>query len=136
MTGLQNQYEVHAFCESGENLNVSGANRGLNDPALHRHVITIGPDPPSGVFDWHYMQCVLERFGTPGYKGLQNIRHFLFPIRTTDDDDDDDLDFDDPRNIDDPPYPSYLLDLAWSRRCQQLEEQQRRQAIEGWRPHT
>jgi len=51
------------------------------------------------------MQCVLQRFGTPGYKGLQKIEHFLFPIRTTDDDDDD-RNFDDPRNIEDPPYPS------------------------------
>ena len=41
--------------------------------------------------------------------------------------------FDDPRNVEDPPYPSYLLDLAWPRRCQEVEEVEQRQDIERWR---
>ncbi len=84
------------------------------------------------------MQCVFKKFATQAYKGIQNIEYFVLPIHTRDDDDDD-PDFDDPRNIEDPPYPSYLLDLAWSRRCSQLEGEKRRQAIESWRsvvPHT
>ena len=90
------------------------------------------PNPPPGVFAWNYTQCVLTKFATDEYKGLANISHFVVPFRT-EDDDDDDPEFDDPGNIEDPPYPSYLLDLAWSRRCQEAEELEQRQDIEKWR---
>jgi hypothetical protein len=40
------------------------------DTLLHRHTITVGPDPPSGVFDWHYIQRVLRRFSTEEYQRL------------------------------------------------------------------
>jgi hypothetical protein len=66
-------------------------------------------------------QCVLTKFSTDEYKGLANINHFDVPFRT-EDDDDDDPEFDDSGNIEGPPYPSYLLDLAWSRRCQEVEK--------------
>jgi len=73
---------------------------------------------------------VLKKFATDEYKSLPNINHFDMPFRT---EDDDDREFDDPRNIEDPPYPSYLLDLAWSRRCQEVEEAEQRQDIKKWR---
>ncbi|KAF9508913.1 hypothetical protein BS47DRAFT_1384578 [Hydnum rufescens UP504] len=69
--------------------------------------------PPVGVFNWHYIQCVLAKFATADYQAVANIFHFALPFRTRDDDDDEsDRDFDDERNIADPPYPSYLWELA------------------------
>ena len=108
------------------------------DPPLFHHLIDIRSqsnlaNPPPGVFAWHYIQCVLAKFATDEYKDLANINHINLPFRTEDDDDDDDPEFDDPRNVEDPPYPSYLLDLAWSRRCQEVEEVEQRQDIERWR---
>ena len=100
---------------------------------VHRHLITIGPDPPPGVFDWHYVQCVLQQFATEEYRSMDNIAYFALPFRTRDDDDDGGPEFDDPQNIQDPPYPSYPIDLARIRRGQQSEEEERRQGIEGWR---
>ncbi len=38
--------------------------------------------------------------------------------------------FDDPGNVEDPPCPSFLLDLAWTRRCGGAE---RRRDIDRWR---
>ncbi len=70
---------------------------------MHRYLITSGPDPSSGVFDWHYIQCVLQRFATEEYRGMDNIAYFALPFRTRDDDDYSDQ-F---NNTQDPPYPSY-----------------------------
>ena len=104
-----------------------------NEPNVHRYQITIGSDPPSGIFDWHYIQCVLRRFATEEYQGMDNIAYFVYPFRTRDDGDDSDPEFDDPQNIEDPPYPSYPIDLAFIRRGQQLDEEEHRQGIESWR---
>ena len=107
-----------------------------HDVLLHRRVITLVSqsqvsNPPHGVFDWNYIQCVLKKFAKDDYKGLTNINHFVFPFPTRDDDDH--PEFDDPGNIEDPPYPSFLLDLAWTRQCRELEEVERHQDIEKWR---
>jgi len=132
--GCEGQYQVHVFLDDGENLDLNGMERTHpTDLLLHRHTITVGPDPPSGVFDWHYVQCVLRQFSTEEYRRLHNIAHFSFPFRTKDDEDDSDCEFDDHRNIENPPYPSYFMDLAWMRSCQQLEEEECRQDIERWR---
>ena len=72
---LQNEYEVHHF-EDDEELNLAGLPWKENDPKLHRHVITVGPDAPSGVYDWQYIQCELRRFATKEYVDLNNIVHF------------------------------------------------------------
>jgi len=72
---VQNHYEVHHF-EDDEERNLAGLPRKENDPKLHRYVITVGPDPPSGVYGWQYIQCVLQRFATKEYMDLNNIVHF------------------------------------------------------------
>jgi len=80
---VQNQYEVHVFIP--HELNINGLQRGPNDPHLHRYVISVRTDPPSGVFAWHYVQCVLRRFGTEEYRAVNNIVHFAFEFPPTDD---------------------------------------------------
>jgi hypothetical protein len=89
--------------------------------------------PPVGVFNWHYIQCVLAKFATADYQAVKNIFHFALPFRTRDDDDDEsDRDFDDDRNIADPPYPSYLSELAEFRVRQRLEALVLDQSIMAW----
>jgi hypothetical protein len=68
-------YQVHNFDENVHSLTVSGADaRAFTGPSLHGKHITLSSHdsqlslPPSGVFDWHYLQCVICRFGTSAYK--------------------------------------------------------------------
>ena len=90
------------------------------------------PHPPIGVFNWHYLQCVLKKFSAPEYQHVENINHFTFPFCTKDDNDESDFDFDDERNIADPPYPSYLIELAEARARHHLEDVERNSAIMAW----
>jgi hypothetical protein len=111
-----------------------------NDPLIHGHQITLTshdpsmPLPPVGVFNWHYVQCVLTKFSTPDYRQFNNIFLFSLPFRTRDniDDDESDRDFDDERNIANPPYPSYLIELSQARARQRLEEEELRRTISTW----
>ena len=134
--GWQNQYVVHNF--SNDPMNILGLEPRIpNVPMLHGHPITLtthngSPLPPVGVFNWHYLQCVLKRFATDEYKQIQNIYHFTMPFRTEDDDDESDFDFDDERNIANPPYPSYPIELAEARARQHLEDAERNCAIAEW----
>jgi hypothetical protein len=112
-----------------------------NERMCHGTPITLSdngfsvPLPPVGVFNWHYVQCVLKKFATPEFHDIENITYFVRPGDDDDDDDDDDSDrdFDDPRNIADPPYPGYLFDLGQLRQLQRLEKAERQQAILAWR---
>ena len=89
--------------------------------------------PPVGVFNWHYTQCILKRFSTADYQAFNNIDYFVLPFRTRDDDDDEsDRDFDDDRNIANPPYPSYLWELSEFRERQRLEAIERHRSIVAW----
>jgi len=120
-------------------VSITGAEPVRDEPMCHGTPITLSPHasphniPPVGVFNWHYIQCVLNRFSTDAYQNLPNVNYFTQPFRTAYDDDDDESDrsFDDP-NIANPPYPSYLLELSELRTLQRLEEEERRQAIVTW----
>jgi hypothetical protein len=107
-------------------------------PLLHGRQIALATRdtsldlPPVGAFNWHYIQCVLKKFATPDYKSIKHIRYFVLPFRTRDDDESD-RDFDDERNIADPPYPSYHFELAQWRAFQRLEAVERNHAIEEWK---
>jgi len=84
------------------------------------------------VFNWHYIQCILNKFSTPAYQEIDNIYHYSLPFNTRDDDDESDWDFDDERNIANPPYPSYLWELAELRTRQHLEAVELNDAIMTW----
>ena len=77
---------------------------------------------------------MLKRFSTVDYQNFANLNYFIQPFRTADNDDDDESDrsFDDPRNIANPPYLSYLMELSELRALQHLEEEERRQAVVAW----
>ncbi|KAJ3502084.1 hypothetical protein NLJ89_g9045 [Agrocybe chaxingu] len=131
-----NQYTLHSFSDQPHNF--CGGPPLLDQPVLHGYQITRNTHdpwlslPPAGVFGWHYIQCILKKFATPTYRQIPNIDHYSLPIRTKDDEDDSDIDFDDERNIENPPYPSYFWDLAASKAHQYLEAQERDSAIAKW----
>ena len=103
-------------------------------PLLHGHSVTFStrcrniPFPPPGVFDWHYLQCVLRRFATPQYRQLPDIAFFIYPFKTADDDSDE---FEDDVN-DEPPYPSYRFDRIMTLRLEKLREQERLKEVAQW----
>jgi hypothetical protein len=120
-------------------LNIWGGMLSNNDQVLHGcQIAPLTHDPlyalpPVGVFNWHYIQCVLKKFSTLAYQQINNIAYFSLPFRTRDDDDDkSDVDFDDDRNIANPPYPSYLWELSEMRAYQHLEAVERNRAIVTW----
>ena len=96
----------------------------MNATPLHLFTVTLSVHggnsslPPVGVFNWHYLQCVIQVFGTPAYKSFLNITLYTHPFRTADDNDLDDEYTDDGEAG--PLYPSYNFDRY-------LKEQGRRQ---------
>ena len=131
--GGQDQYVLHNFHD--EPLSIHGPHiPSVTGPAVHGRQIALTshdpavPLPPVGAFNWHYIQCVLKKFASQDYLDLQNIYAFILPFRT-----DEDENFDDERNIEDPPYPSYYWDLAQLRRSERLEAKERDDTIMNWR---
>ena len=60
-------------------------------PVLHGYRISPShpehaDNPPRGLFRWHYLQCVIKKFGHPDYKGLQYIYYTELPLRIEDSD--------------------------------------------------
>ena len=103
-----------------------------NEPICHGYQITLTTHdpslrlPPVGVFNWFYPQEIL-------YQAFGNIHYFVLPFRTRDDVDvGNDRDFDDDRNIANPPYPSYLWELSELRERQRLEAIERHRTIVAW----
>ncbi|CAA7257420.1 unnamed protein product [Cyclocybe aegerita] len=109
------QYVVHLFFDMP--LNYSGGPPTPGVPELHGHQISLNthdpslPLPPVGVFNWHYMQ----EYGA-----------------YSSDDDESVVDFDNERNITDPPYPSYLWELSELRERQRVEGLERDRDIATW----
>jgi hypothetical protein len=65
---------------------------GITLPPLHCYQLTLSVRrgtislPLKGAFDWHYLQCVIRRFGTQAYQDFPNIRFFVHPFKTDDSD--------------------------------------------------
>ena len=78
---------------------------------------TVAALPPTGAFNWRYLQCVIGVFGTPEYKNFPNIKYFVYPFKTADEISEEEYEDDEDT---DPPYPSYRFDRY-------LAEQGRRQ---------
>jgi hypothetical protein len=106
----------------------------LNVPALHMYPVTLLgrrniPLPPTGVFDWHYLQCVLLRFGTDQYRQLPGIAFFIYPFKTADDESDDEFEVD---VNGEPPYPSYRFDRIMALQREKLREQEQFKEVSQW----
>jgi hypothetical protein len=87
------------------------------------------PVPSPGVFNWHYLQCVIRAFGTAEYKNFTDIKFFIYPFKTADDEsdeiytDNDDLE---------PPYPSYPFDRFLAERGRQQMALERADEVMRW----
>jgi len=77
----QIQYRVHNFSEHNlDRLGYAFAN-STTQP-VHGFIIT-PPDPtspPPGLMYWHYLQCVIRRFGHRMFRESDNIVHFEQPM--------------------------------------------------------
>ncbi|KAM6493658.1 hypothetical protein JOM56_010019 [Amanita muscaria] len=132
------QYVIHSFFHA--QLSIIGAPPlAPSNPMLHGHTMTLSTHdasfPPIGMFNWHYLQCVLKKFATDEYKQIQNICYFSLPFRTreeVEEAEEIDLDFDDERNIANPPYPSYPIELAEATARLHLEDAERNRDIGAW----
>ena len=132
------RYMLHNF-DDEPNLNYLGtAVPGITSiPILHMYSATLSvhggndPLPPKGIFDWHYLQCVLLRFGTSDYKHLPNITFSVYPFKTADDESEEDFE-NDIYDSDEPPYPSYHLDRFMRQQWEKYREQERFKAIAKW----
>ncbi len=63
-----------------------------SSPALHGH--RAGPpqpqhpnNPPPGLIQWHYLQCVIQKFAHPNYGDMQNIQYYELPLQMEGDSD-------------------------------------------------
>jgi hypothetical protein len=83
--------------------------------------------PPKGVFDWHYLQCTINRFATSDYKNFPNI-DFFYPFKTADDDSDDEYQ----DNDEEPPYPTYRLDRFLAERWNRKMLEERSEEVAQW----
>jgi hypothetical protein len=114
VNGTQNNtYIAHNFHPELPDMLITGSENlpvFVGTPQLHGRSVTFSihagnhPLPPQGVFNWHYLQCVILRFGTQQYRDIDNIYFSVCPwspFNTTPDDPDDESNgsFDDP-------YPS------------------------------
>lgn len=81
--------------------------------------------PPPGLFRWHYLQCVINRFGHGQYRHLQNIAFLELPFRMEGDSDDDGTDSD-------AQWPSMPLDLGRNVENSVVERAERHRAVENW----
>jgi hypothetical protein len=131
-------YIVHNFV--GDDAYATSLSGGpialIGGPVLHGTKITLSahsgtPLPPPGIFDWHYLQCVMLKFGSPGYKNVENIAYSTVPFHTADEEDDDEEDFSNDED-DDEPYPTYWLDkLVWCE-YEKVERAERHKSILNW----
>lgn len=95
-----------------------------NDSTLHGHVVTfsahdIVPLPLKGAFDWHYIQCIIKKFGTAEYRAIVNIRFVADPFKTDSDYSDDECD------DTEPPWLTYNYDKFRA-------EQERKSVLAEW----
>ncbi|KAI9463729.1 hypothetical protein BJY52DRAFT_933290 [Lactarius psammicola] len=88
-----NTYTLHNFTDNPA-LTYFGAfvTPGLQNiplPLLHGYSATLSVHageaslPPPGVFNWHYLQCVIKKFGTDQYRGIQDIHFFRLSLQNS-----------------------------------------------------
>lgn len=113
----------------------------LGVPRLHLYPVTLSIRngstalPPPGVFDWHYLECVIGTFATQDYKNFLDIEYDVHPFKTSDDSDSgDELDyecFDNHPEVE-PPYPSFHFDQYVAARWERRRALERNQEVARW----
>lgn len=105
-------------------------------PRLHQQTVTLSvhsgsdPLPPIGLFGWHYLQCVLDRFATGDYKAVEGIFYYVYPFKTEDDDSDDDSN--NSNNEIRSPWPSYHFDRIMGEKIRKLKMKERNHEVAMW----
>ncbi|KIK02261.1 hypothetical protein K443DRAFT_97209 [Laccaria amethystina LaAM-08-1] len=133
-----NVYESHVFIVSNPNgfsmddYTIYGRPRQPNPnlPPLHGHPAhppqpLHNRNPPPGLFRWHYLQCVVKKFGHNDYKTLQNINFLELPFQMEGDSDDDSTDSE-------AQWPSMAFDLGRNVENSRMEHAERHQAVTNW----
>ncbi|KAK7022841.1 hypothetical protein VNI00_016922 [Paramarasmius palmivorus] len=90
---------------------------------------TIYSNPLPATLRWHYMQCVIKKFGTEEYRRMRNIRHYRLP-HPQDDDDDESWSLED-IDPDNPPWPNAIVDLGRYHLHTLQEEEAARRRVEN-----
>ncbi|KAJ6524460.1 hypothetical protein DFH09DRAFT_1189646, partial [Mycena vulgaris] len=128
-----NHYECHMFAiePADEEYTILGrTRRPAAYPAIHGHHASpprpqLNKVPPPGLFRWHYLQCVLQRFAHDDYKNLANINFSELPLRMEGDSDDDGTDSE-------AEWPSLGLDLGRDVENSLEEREERHRAVAKW----
>ena len=81
--------------------------------------------PLKGAFDWHYLQCILNAFGTVQYKNFPNIEFFKTASDALSDECEDD-------NKTEPPYPSSRFDQYLAEQGRRQMARKRREKVVQW----
>jgi hypothetical protein len=108
------------------------AARDATGPLLHGHkAIPPHPrdpcNPPPGLFRWHYLQCVIRKFGHDDYKNLQNIHYCELALRMEGDSDDEDEGTDSGFQ-----WPSDMLDRGRAMQTDIKEQEARQRLVAEW----
>ena len=99
-------------------------------PLVHQYRISPpqpqnASNPPPGLIRWHYLQCVIRKFGHSDYKGLQNIFYHELSLRMEGDSDDDDTDSD-------YEWPSAALDRGRAMQMESEHCEERQRTVAEW----
>ncbi|KIM41748.1 hypothetical protein M413DRAFT_27333 [Hebeloma cylindrosporum] len=132
-------YILHNFHTEYPDLTLLGLPRDLagleNARGLHLHPVTLVAHsqvahlPPPGVFNWHYLQCVIGVFGTAQYKDFPDIKYFVYPFKTADEISEDEYEDNDETE---PPYPSYRFDRYLAEQGRRQMALQRHEEVVRW----
>lgn len=131
--GIPDEYTVHCLHQSGpemfdnqfsmwENNKPTGRNLIIHKSTYKFESFTDIPVPPKGVFDWHYMQCVYQRFGSS--ESSDEGRCFLVAELLDEESSDED---------EDPSYPSAGFDALMRSWAQASEDKAKAAQVMSWR---
>ncbi|KAF8965637.1 hypothetical protein BDZ97DRAFT_1904020 [Flammula alnicola] len=128
-----NQYECHVFrAEIPGWVHTIFGELMLSTTIPIMHGRTASPpqpqlatNPPPGLIRWHYLQCVLKKFGHADYKALPNIDFWELPLRMEGDSDDDGTDSD-------AEWPSAALDRGRAVQASIEDNEHRHRVITDW----
>ena len=102
-----------------------GNNQPESYPTLHGHQIKPPQpqhphNPPPGLFQWHYLQCVIKKFAHTNYTELQNIAYYELPLQVEDNDDCDVW------------WPSAALDHGRAQQMEDKKSEEHKRDIVKW----
>ena len=136
---------MHSFVVNQPDLPVHGISlipidieNNPNYTRLHGHSVTLSIKatnqflPPPGVFNWHYLQCVIKHFGTSEYRNLPGINFSGKPFKAASNGESSGNSSNDDYDDTDLPYPSYSFDRYLQQQSERLWALERHAEIVEW----